>query len=452
MFKPASRLHDVFDNEAQLLAWADEVDEIAQFISDFGGLTPERVWSVLTHWTTQTGNRDEIMKYAVPKSYPTIARIVRENAQHMPEPPKIELARRVSDNWIDFTFMDLFAGIGGFHLGLSSQGGSLVFASEWDRAARLTYLANYGVLPFGDIREFTRRPSGTPRQSRDIRSRVPRADIITAGFPCQPFSKAGVSSRNHHGHAHGLRCEAQGTLFEDILLIAAATEPDALILENVGNLRFHDGGNTIRVILNEIEKTGYRVYPKWDNSNNWGVLESSLVSAQRRRRVYMVCIREDLAEALEHKKGEFRIQSPNTKPNLRTLRQVINRHKSMTDHEKYERYGISERMWESHLRRETAHKKKGNGFRIGLMSDLDTVSPTLVARYHKDGKDCLIPSTKPGAPPRMLTPRECALLQTYPESFRIPSSKTSAFKQFGNSVTVEMVRLISRQVVSYLYG
>lgn len=452
MFKPASRLHDVFGDEAPVLAWADEVAEIAQFINDFAGVSLERAWSVLTHWSSQTGDCDEILRHAVPKHFPTGARIVRENAAHVPEPPKIELARHDSDNWVDFTFMDLFAGIGGFHLGLASQGGSLVFASEWDRAARLTYLANYGVLPFGDIREFTRRPSGSPRPSRDIRSRMPRADIITAGFPCQPFSKAGVSSRNHHGLAHGLRCEAQGTLFEDILLVARATNPDALILENVGNLRFHDGGNTIRVILNEISKSGYRVYPAWDDSTDWAVLDSSNVSAQRRRRVYMVCIRKDLAEFLEHTKGEFRIQLPTTKPRVRTLRQVIERDKSMPDREKYETYGISERMWKSHIRRESAHKEKGNGFRIGLMSDLDTVAPTLVARYYKDGKDCLIPSKVRGAPPRMLTPRECALLQTYPENFRIPRSKTSAYKQFGNSVTVEMVRLISRQVVSYLYG
>ena len=452
MFKPAPRLREVFGDEPEVLEWAGVVDEIAQLVSDFSGMTTEMAWSVVTHWAGQQGDHAELLKHAVPGHFPTVNRIVRENATLVPEPPKIELPPRKSDKWVDFTFMDLFAGIGGFHLGLASQGGSLVFASEWDRAARLTYLANYGVLPFGDIREFTRQPDGTPRPLRDIRSRVPRADIIAAGFPCQPFSRAGVSSRNHHGLAHGLSCEAQGTLFEDILLIARATDPDALILENVGNLRFHDGGNTIRVILNEIEKTGYRVYPKWDNSTNWAVLESSMVSAQRRRRVYMVCIREDIAEPLEHQKGGFRVQLPGKKPHVRTLRQVIERDRSMSNRDKHETYGISELMWTSHLRRESTHKEKGNGFRIGLMTDLDTVSPTLVARYHKDGKDCLIPSATRGAPPRMLTPRECAILQTYPDSFRIPTSKTSAYKQFGNSVTVEMVRLISRQVVSYLYG
>ena len=423
------------------------MEKIVQSFQHSTGIATDNAWSALTHWKDQVSVRNSLIGILKEAQIAEDWETHFESASSLPNPPVVKLKTLKSDKCIDFTFMDLFAGIGGFHLALASQGGTLVFASEWDDAARLTYLANHGVYPFGDIRQFTRDEHGNPLPLKDIRSQIPHADIIAAGFPCQPFSTAGVSSRNHHGHSHGLLCDAQGTLFEDILLIAKATKPDALILENVGNLRFHDKGNTIRVILQEIEASGYKVHPEWDDSSNWAVLNSSLVSAQRRRRVYLTCIRRDLAKS----KGNFKISPPKQVTKFSTLRQIIERDRSLSESEKQERFGISERLWASHLRRQDEHQKRGNGFRIGLMTDLETVAPTLVARYYKDGKDCLIPSVDGKLPPRMLSPKECSLLQTYPANFRIPNSKTAAYKQFGNSVTVEMVRHVSRELVEYLY-
>ena len=361
------------------------------------------------------------------------------------------LKPRPTDNWIDFSFMDLFAGIGGFHLALSSQGGTLAFASEIDNSARTTYAMNFGVVPFGDIRAFTRTQLGMPRPLREIARSVPRADIIAAGFPCQPFSLAGVSSRNFHGIEHGLNCEAQGTLFEDILLIAKATKPDALILENVRNLASHDSGKTIRVIRNEITNAGYEIHPEWDDSKNWAVVDSVSVVGQRRKRVYMVCIRNDLSKNLAASKGPFQMPVFSTKGRKHSLREVINSDSEFSESEKFREYGISRKLWTSHQKRDANHVLKNNGFRTNLMTDLDQPAPTLVARYYKDGKDCLIPHKDRKKPPRMLTPRECGLLQTFPPTFWIPSAKTPAYKQFGNAITVEIARIIARSLTSYLY-
>ncbi len=355
-----------------------------------------------------------------------------------------KLPSRHSDSKKSFTFTDLFAGIGGFHLALTSQGGKCVFASEWDTNAKITYLINHGILPFGDIRQFT-RIEGKDRALSDIRRLVPGSDVISAGFPCQPFSLAGVSSRNHYSHDHGLKCDTQGTLFHDIVLIAKATKPKALLLENVRNLSSHDGGRTIRVIRAEIEQAGYVIFPTNVDNRGWAVIDSQSVSGQRRKRVYMVCIRRDLVRKL----GPF--EFPNftfDKPKM-TLRDVIALDPT-SNSEKFRQFGISERLWKSHLRRDQAHADRSNGFRTNIMHDLDQPSPTLVARYFKDGKDCLIPNPQKGLPPRMLTPLECAILQTYPKSFWIPNSKSIAYRQFGNSITVEVARRIANQLANYL--
>jgi DNA (cytosine-5)-methyltransferase 1 len=262
---------------------------------------------------------------------------------------------------------------------------------------------------------------------------------------------AGVSSRNFHGIEHGLNCEAQGTLFEDILLVAKATKPDALILENVRNLASHDSGKTIRVIRNEITKAGYQIFPKWDGSKNWAVINSLSVIGQRRRRVYMVCIREDLAKKLTSSKGPFEMPSFSTDKRKHTLREVIHADNELSDSAKFKTYGISEKLWLSHQKRDKNHVRKNNGFRTNLMTNLDEPAPTLVARYYKDGKDCLIPNRDGSIPPRMLTPRECGLLQTFPPTFWIPGAKTPAYKQFGNAITVEVARIIARSLTSYLY-
>ena len=350
-----------------------------------------------------------------------------------------------------FAFIDLFAGIGGFHLALARAGGQCVFASEWDASARCTYAFNHGLVPFGDIRAFTRH-QGSAQGDKEVSKLIPSADVISAGFPCQPFSQAGVSSRNFHGIHHGLKCDVQGTLFEDILIIARAIKPKVLLLENVSNLARHDGGNTIRTIFEEIESSGYVIYPKKPSGSDtrWAVIDSASVVGQRRRRVYFVCVRADLVKS----HGDFVFPDFSLPEVPHSLRSVIERDTSMTEIEKLERYSISRKLWESHLSRQARHVAKSNGFRIGLMNNLDNPAPTLVARYYKDGKDCLIPNRFDGsAPPRMLTPRECALLQTYPSDFWLPESKTPAYKQMGNSITVEIAARISEAIASqYLRG
>lgn len=353
-----------------------------------------------------------------------------------------------------FTFMDLFAGIGGFHLALSAIGGRCVFASEIDAAARATYAMNFGVVPYGDIRRFTRTKSGRTRSASDIRRLIPYADVITAGFPCQPFSLAGVSSRNFHGLEHGLRCEAQGTLFEDILILAKALAPKALVLENVRNLASHDGGNTIRVIRHEIEKAGFTIYPRWTPSDkNWAIIDSNAVVGQTRKRVYMVAVRNDLCRPKgSHHELDFIFPKFDVIPGRHTLRHVIDMD-TMSPQEKFRLYGISEKLYRSHLARDRKHRARNNGFETRVMFDLDRPSPTLVARYFKDGKDCLIPRRNPSdrhKPPRMLTPTECALLQTYPDNFWIYPRKSVAYKQFGNSITVEIARRIAEHLADYL--
>lgn len=375
---------------------------------------------------------------------PDDQRSIRKLGQLVPIKTTIKLAARNTDTAQTFTFADLFAGIGGFHLALASQGGQCVFASEWDTSAKITYTINHGIVPFGDIRQFTRIDK-RDRSSSEIRKLLPKVDVIAAGFPCQPFSLAGVSSRNHYNHEHGLKCDTQGTLFHDIVLIAKALKPKALLLENVRNLVSHDEGRTIQIIRAEIERAGYEIFPKNTGHKSWAIIDSQSVSGQRRKRVYMVCIRKDLVRKL----GPFEFPNFSFTEAKFTLREVIAKD-LMPRKEKFENFGISERLWKSHLRRDKIHAKRSNGFRTNIMYDLDQPAPTLVARYFKDGKDCLIPHWMVNRPPRMLTPRECAFLQTYPKSFWIPPSKSAAYKQFGNSITVEVARIIATQLTNYL--
>ena len=361
---------------------------------------------------------------------------------HIKATSKLRTHRKTSSS--KFTFADLFAGIGGFHLALASHGGQCLFASEWDTNAKITYAVNHGMVPFGDIRRFTKQ-NGKDRSLSQIRKVIPYVDVIAAGFPCQPFSLAGVSSRNHYHRSHGLDCETQGTSFHDIVLIAKALKPKALLLENVRNLKSHDSGRTIRVIRNEIEDSGYTIFPRDFESKDWAVIDSQSVSGQRRKRIYMVCIRNDIVR----KNGLFEFPDFSFERPKLTLREVIAKD-PMPQKQKFDIYGISIKLWKSHQRRDREHAKRSNGFRSNVMHDLGQPAPTLVARYFKDGKDCLIPDPKGVRPPRMLTPLECAILQTYPESFWIPTAKSVAYKQFGNSITVEVAQRIASCLAKYL--
>jgi DNA (cytosine-5)-methyltransferase 1 len=306
----------------------------------------------------------------------------------------------------EFTFVDLFAGIGGMRLGFEYAGGRCVFSSEFERNAQITYQSNFGKLPFGDI---------TLISELDI----PEHDVLVAGFPCQPFSHAGVSARNAVGQEHGFKCETQGTLFFDIMRIASNSMPKVMLLENVRNIERHDKGHTFSVIRNSIEKLGYDFH--------YSIIDSSTVVPQRRVRCYMVCIRKD-----QNIKFEF----PGFSGQAIALSTILE--SCVAD-----KYTISDRLWSGHIKRTERNLARGTGF-TAHTANLNKPSNTLVARYGKDGKECLIPQENKN--PRLLTPRECARLQGFPEDFKIPGARTPSYKQFGNSVAVPVVKKIAEKI------
>lgn len=435
------------------LSWFEQIRELALNYVDFAEDASTAI-SAITHFVNGGRNQLHLRSHFDKRVIPRLVADLEHLSSSAPKPPALKMRHRGQTKKAHpFTFIDLFAGVGGFHLALNAVGGKCVFASEIDNAARTTYAMNFGIVPFGDIRDFTRDSKGNPRPSSEVRQRVPKADIISAGFPCQPFSLAGVSSRNFHGHQHGLNCQAQGTLFEDILIVARATRPKALILENVRNLASHDSGKTLRVIREEIEASGYVIYPKWNQDDrNWAIIDSNSVVGQRRRRVYLVCLRRDIAVRAIKNADEFLFPEFKVTPGRYSLKQIIDRDKTPNS-KKFAEFSISERLYKSHLARDRRHRERRNGFATRVMTDLSQPCPTLVARYYKDGKDCLIPRANcsdKSLPPRMLTPKECALLQTFPPNFWIHPRKSVAYKQFGNAITVEVARRISEKLVEFL--
>lgn len=318
----------------------------------------------------------------------------------------------------DFTFIDLFAGIGGFRMALQNVGGKCVFSSEWDKAAQETYFRNYGEIPFGDIRQFT-----SPEVSdKVLKSCIPPHDVLCAGFPCQPFSHAGVSSRMSLGRSHGFECNTQGTLFFDLLRIAKVVRPKVLFLENVRNLMNHDGGKTFRVIREAIEEDlGYSFTPC--------VVDARTTVPQKRVRCFIVCQRDSNVD----------FKFPDFSGEPLPLSSILEPPESVGE------YTITDRMWAGHQRRTKTNIARGAGFTT-YAAKLDEPSNTIVARYWKDGKECLIPQD--GINPRTLTPRECARLQGYPENFILPASKKSCYMQMGNSVVMPVVQKIAQEIVT----
>lgn len=313
-----------------------------------------------------------------------------------------------------FTFIDLFAGIGGFRLAMQNIGGKCVFSSEIDKAAKKTYDLNYGEIPFGDIKEFTDERIS----DKELDNLIPNHDILAGGFPCQPFSRAGVSARNFLGKVHGFEDENQGNLFYDIMRIVQVKKPKVLFLENVKNLKSHDKGQTFQEIERIIKEMGYVFY--------WAIINSETVVPQRRERTYMVAFKSNVGYRFPNFDGE--------KLPLNTI----------LENNVDEKYTISDRLWEGHKNRSIRNKARGTGFTVKL-ADLNKPSNTIVARYYKDGKECLVPQK--GKNPRMLTPRECARLQGYPENFKLPNSKAAAYRQFGNSVAVPVIEKIAQSII-----
>ena len=327
-----------------------------------------------------------------------------------------------------FTFIDLFAGIGGMRAGFESAGGRCVFTSEWNNFALETYRANFdtehGVA--GDI---------TKVSADDI----PDHDVLVAGFPCQPFSIAGVSKKQSLGRKHGFACEAQGTLFFDVARILKEKDTPAFLLENVKNLRSHDRGRTFSVIKRTLEdELEYDIFPL--------VVDAKGFVPQHRERIFIVGFKRDsnapftwdalrkpapdcklLATILHPEDGTEELEEPYTVGD----RAKVN-----------DKYVLSEKLWTYLQNYAAKHKKAGNGFGFGLVGPQDTAR-TLSARYYKDGSEILI-DRGAGHTPRRLTPRECARLMGYPDTFRIPVSDTQAYKQFGNSVAVPVIKEIAR--------
>ncbi len=312
-----------------------------------------------------------------------------------------------------FKFIDLFAGIGGIRLAYQNLGGKCVFSSEWDNFAKKTYEANFGEVPFGDITKISEES-------------IPDHDILLGGFPCQPFSIAGVSKKNALGRKHGFLDETQGTLFFDIARIIKHKKPKAFMLENVKNLVSHDKGNTFKVIKNTLEELGYSVH--------FQVLNGKHFVPQNRERILIVGFRKEIFE------GNETFHFPK-------LPEPSAKFKEILEKKVDEKYTLSDKLWNYLQDYANKHKAKGNGFGFGL-TDLEGISRTLSARYYKDGSEVLIPQKDIN--PRRLTPRECARLQGFPDEFIIPVSDNQAYKQFGNSVTVPLMQAVGKQIVKSL--
>lgn len=308
-----------------------------------------------------------------------------------------------------FTQIDLFAGIGGIRQPFQKHGGYNVYSSEWDKFAQTTYCINYGEIPDGDI---------TLVNEKDI----PDHDILLAGFPCQPFSQAGL----HKGFE-----DTRGTLFFDIARILNEKRPKAFMLENVKQLRGHDKGNTIKVILSVLDELNYYVpNPQILNGYHFGL-------PQNRERIIIVGFNRDYLPE-NFKEFEYPVGQIDEKVCVGdVLEESVG-----------ERFTISDKLWEGHQARKKKHKKKGNGFGFALFNEDSKYTSTISARYYKDGSEALIEQS--GKNPRMLTPRECARLQGFPEDFIIPVSNAQSYKQFGNSVCIPVIEAVAIAMLDYL--
>lgn len=315
-----------------------------------------------------------------------------------------------------FTFIDLFAGIGGFRLAMQRNGGACVFSSEWNEPAKKTYFENYGEMPYGDI-------------TRDsTKDRIPTGfDILCAGFPCQPFSIAGVSKKKSLGRATGFEDKTQGTLFFDVCTILKRRRPRAFLLENVKNLCSHDKGNTFKVIREALEELDYEIF--------YEVIDGRHFVPQHRERILIVGFdRKRYGSRIDFK---FDVRKRKPAPKMSDI----------LDPAPPPRYTLTDKLWGYLQRYAEKHRAAGNGFGFGIASR-DGVSRTLSARYYKDGSEILI--EQKGKNPRRLTPRECARLMGYPDEFKIVVSDCQAYRQFGNSVVMPLMADVGRLIVNKL--
>jgi len=365
-----------------------------------------------------------------------------ENGETSPRRPVFELLRSLADSRVAhspaaaFTFIDLFAGIGGMRRGFEAIGGRCVFTSEWDRFSQQTYRANFPMdhKLAGDI---------TKIEAKDI----PEHDVLLAGFPCQPFSLAGVSKKNSLNRPHGFQCDMQGTLFFDVARIIAYHRPKAFLLENVKNLKSHDKGRTFDVIMKTLEEDlGYQVQTRIIDARSW--------VPQHRERIFIV----GFLKGNEFSLDDLIVPDQQDGPRLATI--LHPEDGSEEPDEKFiggpmgrvlDRYTLSDHLWGYLQDYAEKHRLKGNGFGFGLVGPGD-VCRTLSARYHKDGSEILVSQKRKN--PRRLTPRECARLMGFEKpgqrEFKIPVSDTQAYRQFGNAVVVPVVEAVARHMSPWI--
>jgi DNA (cytosine-5)-methyltransferase 1 len=399
-------------------------------MTDFGTLLQQAGWSVPDAAKILGYSEGHIYRWKRGEETP------RDGVLHLLRHEIGALTRSPADS--AFTFIDLFAGIGGLRKAMEGAGGRCVFTSEWDRFAKQTYHANFpDNRPIaGDIREV---------EAADI----PHHDVLVAGFPCQPFSIAGVSKKNALGRLHGFLDETQGTLFFDVLRILMHHRPQAFLLENVKNLKSHDQGRTFEVIRRALtDELGYTLETR--------IIDAAHFVPQHRERIVMVGFREVTDFSFDD------MQIP--RRGNRKMRHVLHPEDGTENPESHftvgpdarvsDKYTLSDKLWRYLQDYAAKHKAKGNGFGFGLV-DGDCVARTLSARYYKDGSEILV-SRGEGQNPRRLSPRECARLMGYDESFRIPVSDTQAYRQFGNSVAVpvfaEVARLMRPHILALKSG
>ena len=331
----------------------------------------------------------------------------------------------------EFTFIDLFAGIGGIRLGFESIGGRCVFTSEWNEYSKKTYQANFGEDDtfIGDIVQF---PA----------DEIPDHDVLLAGFPCQPFSIAGISKKNSLGMPHGFECTTQGTLFFDVARIIAAKKPNAFMLENVKNLTSHNGGQTFQIIKDTLEKElGYQIFPLVIDGRHW--------VPQHRERIIIVGFKKktdfDWAKLIVPDKQHLLKEILHPEDGTEVIEHPYTTAPSGKVHPKYT---LTDHLWKYLQDYAAKHKAKGNGFGFGLVTEED-VARTLSARYYKDGSEILISQGKKKNP-RRLTPRECARLMGFDDTYKIVVSDTQAYKQFGNSVIVPVIKAVAQLMEPYI--
>ncbi|MDT8700562.1 DNA cytosine methyltransferase [Kluyvera ascorbata] len=381
-------------------------------------------------------------------------------ASLLPRPPKHH------PNYA-FRFVDLFAGIGGIRHGFEAIGGQCVFTSEWNKHAVRTYKANWYCDPVEhrfntDIRDVTlsNQPDVSDREAQEhIRASIPQHDVLLAGFPCQPFSLAGVSKKNAMGRAHGFACDTQGTLFFDVVRIIDARRPPIFVLENVKNLKSHDSGKTFRIIMQTLDELGYEVSDASDmGANDPKIIDGQHFLPQHRERIVLVGFRRDLGLHEGFTLRDIPSLYPAQRPTFGELLEPnVN-----------PKFILTPVLWKYLYRYARKHQEKGNGFGYGLVdpTKASSVARTLSARYYKDGAEILIdrgwdlalgekhfddPQNQLHRP-RRLTPRECARLMGFesPQGyrFRIPVSDTQAYRQFGNSVIVPVFAAVARLLQS----